>query len=126
MVRALGEVWEIVDGREESVAVRGGSGRMKRNCRGTETMSTTNLPAIDTLSVEAKRQLLAKLARDLLSISGMPLSVEDAAGEMMIYVVPPDARARAERAMREASPERRAELRRRARRPKTLSVWMRC
>jgi hypothetical protein len=86
-------------------------------------MSTANLPAIDTLSVEAKRQLLAKLARDLLATSGAPLSVHDGAGEVVVYVVPPDARARAERAMREASPERLAELRRRAATPEnSISV----
>jgi hypothetical protein len=79
-------------------------------------MSTANLPAIDGLSTEAKRQLLAKLARDLMAPSGEPLSVRDeAGGEVMVYVVPPDARA--ERAMREASPERLAELQRRAETP---------
>jgi hypothetical protein len=77
-------------------------------------MSTANLPAIESLSTEAKRQLLARLARDLMAASGEPLSVEDAAGEVVVYTVPADARARAERAMREASPEFLAELRRRA------------
>jgi hypothetical protein len=81
-------------------------------------MPTANLPAIDGLSTEAKRQLLARLARDLMSASGEPLSVRDeAGGEVMVYVVPPDARERAERAMREASPERLAELQRRAETP---------
>jgi hypothetical protein len=81
-------------------------------------MSTGNLPAIDTLSVEAKRQLLAMLARDLSAASGEPLSVRDeAGGEVVVYVVPPDARARAEQAMREATPERLAELHRRAATP---------
>jgi hypothetical protein len=81
-------------------------------------MSTTNLPAIDGLSTEAKRQLLALLARDLLASSVAPLSVADGAGgEIVVYTVPPDARARAERAMREATPERLAELRRRAATP---------
>ena len=81
-------------------------------------MATANLPAIDSLSTEAKRQLLALLARDLTSPSGEPLSVRDeAVGEVTVYVVPPDARARAERAMREATPERLAELQRRAQTP---------
>jgi hypothetical protein len=81
-------------------------------------MSTANLPAIDTLSVEAKRQLLAILARDLMAVSGEPLSVRDeAGGEVMVYVVPPGARARAERAMRDATSERLAELQRRAETP---------
>jgi hypothetical protein len=81
-------------------------------------MSTANLPAIESLSTEAKRQLLARLARDLMAASGEPLSVRDEAGsEIHVYRVPPDARARAERAMREASPERLAELQRRAETP---------
>lgn len=81
-------------------------------------MSTANLPAIDGLSTEAKRQLLALLARDLMAPSGEPLSVRDeVVGEVVVYVVPPDARARAERAMREASPERLAELQLRAATP---------
>src|SRR5438093_5379812 len=86
--------------------------------RGDRTMSTANLPAIDGLSTEAKRQLLAKLARDLTAASGEPLSVRDeTGGEVVVYVVPPDARERAERAMREASPEYLAELQRRAATP---------
>src|SRR5690349_21634649 len=81
-------------------------------------MSAANLPSIDSLSVEAKRQLLAQLARDLVSPAGEPLSVRDeTVGEVVVYVVPPDARARAERAMREAAPERLAELQRRAETP---------
>ena len=80
-------------------------------------MSTADLPVTDTLSVEAKRQLLARLARELLPATGGPLSVRDAAGEVVVYAVPPDARARAERAIREASPEYLAELRRRAATP---------
>ncbi len=69
------------------------------------------------LSPETKRQLLAMLARDLLTASGTPLSVTDATGEVVVYAIPADARARAERAMREATPERLAELRRRAATP---------
>jgi hypothetical protein len=70
------------------------------------------------LPTETKQQLLALLARDLLASSGAPLSVRDeAGGEIHVYRVPPDARARAERAMREASPEYLAELRRRAATP---------
>jgi hypothetical protein len=80
-------------------------------------MSTSNIPAITNLSPEAKRQLLALLARDLLAGRGGSLSVEDATGEMFVYAVPPDARARAERAMRDATPERLEELRCRAETP---------
>ena len=69
------------------------------------------------LPAETKRQLLAMLARDLLPTSGASLSVSDAAGEVVVYAVPADARARAERAMREATPERLAELQRRAATP---------
>jgi hypothetical protein len=69
------------------------------------------------LPTEAKQQLLALLARDLLASSCAPISVHDAAGEVVVYVVPPDARARAERAMREATPTRLAELRHRAATP---------
>lgn len=69
------------------------------------------------LPTETKRQLLAALARDLLPPSGAAVTVNDGAGEVTVYVVPPDARARAERAMRAATPERIAELQRRAATP---------
>ncbi len=69
------------------------------------------------LPAETKRQLLAMLARDLLPASGAALSVTDAGGEVVVYAIPADARARAERAMREASPEYLAELQRRAATP---------
>jgi hypothetical protein len=78
-------------------------------------MPTANLPAIDTLSVEAKRQLLAKLARDLMTTSSGPLSVTDAAGgEVVVFALPANARTIATRAMRAADPEFIAELHRRA------------
>jgi len=78
-------------------------------------MGTANLPAIDHLSLEGKRQLLALLARELLTASGAPLVVKDISGDdVLVYAVPADARASAERALREADPDRLAELRRRA------------
>jgi hypothetical protein len=77
-------------------------------------MSTADLPATDHLSDDAKRRLLARLARELMSRSGAPVYLRDATGEVVVYVPAPDARARAERAMREATPERRAELDRRS------------
>jgi hypothetical protein len=77
-------------------------------------MSTAELPATDHLSDDAKRRLLARLARELMSRSGATVSVTDAAGEVVVYTIPADARARAERAMREATPEQRAELDRRS------------
>ncbi len=80
-------------------------------------MSTAELPATDHLSDDAKRRLLARLARELMSRSGAPVYLRDATGEVVVYVPAPDARARAERAMREATPERRAELARRAATP---------
>lgn len=73
--------------------------------------------SVRELSTETKRQLLALLARDLMAASGAPVSVADAAGELVVYSVPADARARAERAMRAASPEYLAELERRASTP---------
>ena len=80
---------------------------------------STAFPAIDAgMSTDVKRQLLARLARDLMGPSGEPLSVKDeAGGEVTVYLVPADARARAGAAMREATPERLAELQRRAETP---------
>lgn len=80
-------------------------------------MATADLPATDHLSPDAKKQLLARLARELAGGSGAPLSVTDASGEVRVRVVPADARARAERALREATPEYLAELQRRAATP---------
>jgi hypothetical protein len=83
-------------------------------------MTTNDLPAISQLSPEAKRQLLALLARDLMSERSSSLSVNDAAGDIFVCAVPADARARAERAMRDADPARLAELSRRAATPSRL------
>ena len=58
-------------------------------------MSNSDIPAVDHLSIEAKRQLLAILARDLLRARSGLISVEDAAGEVFVYAIPPDARTRA-------------------------------
>lgn len=77
-------------------------------------MSVANLPSISDLSAEQKRALLAALARDLMGTRGGPLSVHDPAGDVVIYMPPSDARERAERAMRERTPEQLAELQRRA------------
>lgn len=68
------------------------------------------------LPAETKRQLLAMLARELMDASGA-VSVADAAGEVVVYAIPADARARAERAMREATPAYLAELQLRAATP---------
>lgn len=86
-------------------------------CEG-QPMTGAELPAIEHLTPDAKRQLFALLARELLGSSGAPLSVPDATGgEMLVYAFPADARARTERALREADPARRDELRRRAATP---------
>ncbi len=81
-----------------------------------EPMATAELPATDHLSTDAKKQLLLRIARELMDPSGA-MSAADAAGEVVVYVVPTDAQARAERAMREATPECLAELQRRAATP---------
>ena len=70
------------------------------------TAPTADLPATDHLSTDAKRQLFLRIARELMDASGA-VSVADAAGEVVVYAVPADARARAERAIREMTPERR-------------------
>lgn len=69
---------------------------------------------VRALPAELKRQLFALLARELVGPSGTT-SVAD--GEVTVYAVPANARALAERAMREATPERLAELQRRAATP---------
>jgi hypothetical protein len=76
-------------------------------------MATADLPPVSHLSVESKRKLLAVLARDLLASSPGPAGVLDAGGGVFVYQVPADARAKAEKAVREATPEQRAEYRRR-------------
>jgi hypothetical protein len=80
-------------------------------------MASAELPTIDHLTPQAKRELLAMLAREFLSQSRAPVSIEDEAGAMIVYPVPPDARARAEQAMRNADPRRVSELARRAATP---------
>lgn len=66
------------------------------------------------LSTDEKRTLLAKLARDLIDKQRGPISVQDAAGELIVYSIPRDARKRAQRAIRDASLDEIAELQRRA------------
>ena len=77
-------------------------------------MTTSDLPAISQLSPEAKRRLFALLARDLLGEKARSFSFQDAVGEVAVYAVPAGARAIAEKALRDASPEQLAELRERA------------
>src|SRR5690242_8440950 len=77
-------------------------------------MATADLPPVSHLSVDAKRKLLAVLAHDLFATAGGEgTTVLDVGGGVLIYHEPAVARARAERAMREATPERLAELDRR-------------
>lgn len=88
-----------------------------------QMMASAELPAIDRLTPQAKRELLAMLARELLGKSLAPVSIEDEVGAMIVYAVPPDARARAEQAMRHADPRRVTELARRAATPeRSLSL----
>jgi hypothetical protein len=83
-------------------------------CEG-DVMSTGQLPTIEHLTPDAKQHLFALLARDLRLGPRDPVRIRDAAGEeLLVYAIPIDARERAARALREATPEQRAELRRRA------------
>jgi hypothetical protein len=75
---------------------------------------TADLPAISHLPTEAKRTLLAALARELLVDQRGLVSVADANGEMVVYAVPAMPKAAAEQALREADPLYLDELRRRA------------
>lgn len=77
-------------------------------------MTTTELPAIDHLSLESKRSLLAKLARELTAGTFGSISVTDAIGELMVYRVPTNAKKIAEEYARSLTKEEVAELRRRA------------
>ena len=47
-------------------------------------MTTTELPAIDHLSADAKRLLFLRIARELMDASGA-VSVTDAIGEIVVY-----------------------------------------
>jgi hypothetical protein len=88
-----------------------------------EIMASAELPAISHLTPQAKRELLAVLARELLNQSRAPVSIEDEAGAMIVYAVPPDARARAEQALRTVDPRRISELARRSATPeRSLSL----
>ena len=78
-------------------------------------MNTGDLPAIEKLNSDAKRRLFILLAQDLQLTAGDPVLITDAGGsEMLVYLVPADARDQAARALRAADPARVAELRRRA------------
>jgi hypothetical protein len=90
------------------------AGRIVKCNKGVLVMATANLPEITQLSSEEKRQLFAILARDLLHPGRGPLTVEDATGELLLYEVPAESRALAERALREADPTYLAELLERA------------
>ena len=77
-------------------------------------MATAELPPTSHLTFESKRELLALLARDLLTAKPGPLSVTDAIGEFVVYSIPPNARAIARAALHDATEEYRIELHRRA------------
>ena len=77
-------------------------------------MSTADLPATAHLPFDSKRELLARLARELLAGRVGPISVADSNGELVVYSVPDDARAKAETALRNVSASEAAELRRRS------------
>ena len=77
-------------------------------------MATAELPPTSHLTFESKRELLAVLARDLLTAKPGPLSVTDTLGEFVVYSVPLNARAIARAALHDATEEYRIELRRRA------------
>lgn len=51
-------------------------------------MTATNLPATDHLSTDAKRQLLIRLARDLMAGSGTEVTMSDEAGAVVVYTAP--------------------------------------
>jgi len=59
-------------------------------------MTDTELPAISHLSLETKRALLLRLARELIAEPDGSMSLTDGVGEMMIYRVPSNAKQIAE------------------------------
>jgi|GEM_PF-3610839 len=69
-------------------------------------MSTAELPVISHLTPDAKKQLFALLARDLLA-GATAISVADADGELQVSVLPPEAE---ESELPPISAERQAEL----------------
>jgi len=81
-------------------------------------MAAIELPVVSGLPTEAKQRLLAVLARELLTASGLGIvSVTDATGELLVYPLPKDANAQADQAIRDADPMHLAELRRRGSNP---------
>ena len=77
-------------------------------------MSTADLPATAHLPFDSKRELLARLARELLADKAGPISLADSKGELVVYSVPENARAKAETALRNVSASEASELRRRS------------
>lgn len=77
-------------------------------------MPTVNLPAIDTLTEDAKRELLGALLLDLATPDANLLPVEAGGRRFYVYTPPSDARAAAQRLLDACPPECLEELRRRA------------
>ena len=75
-------------------------------------MAALDLASIKSLPTDEKRKLLVALVQDLTARRTGPVSVKDPAGEVIAFVVNPTARAVAEEAMRNASEEEIAEMRR--------------
>jgi hypothetical protein len=82
-----------------------GRNREGRSMSTAQLPATAELPATAHLSVEAKKQLLLLLARELL-IGPTGMTLADASGEIRVFVRPPEAVG----APPVLSPERRAEL----------------
>ena len=70
------------------------------------------LSTILELPSDEKKRLFAGLARHMLEHNHGRLAVRDAAGEMLVYSVPTNARANAEKLLRETEPAALAELHR--------------
>src|SRR5436189_96501 len=82
-----------------------------------------NSISLANMTEEAKRALLAALVRDLSVNTSKPLNVTDYMGEVYIYSAPISAKEMAEKAIREMTPEHKAELARRSSTPEnSLSV----
>jgi hypothetical protein len=86
-------------------------------------MTTLDLPAISHLSVEAKRKLLAVLARDLLANSCGSVSISEDEGSFLVISAVESSREIAEAMIRNRTPEEWEELERRVADPdNTFSV----
>lgn len=83
-------------------------------------MATADLPQLDTLTPEAKRELLAILVRDLATDQSGSIAVSAGGEDYVLYRVPRNARENARRFTEQCSPEYLAELERRAANPGKL------